>query len=60
MRRERAVARRDAPEILQSAEGILDAPTKLVETLVEAERFPIAIVPSKTLTSCDMNPGVNG
>src|SRR6187399_776824 len=35
----------DAPEILQSVESGLDAPTQLVETLVEAERLlPIGAI----------------
>jgi hypothetical protein len=55
--RQPIVARRDAPEILQSAEGILDAPTKLVEILVEAERFLlIAAIRNDRLGSTFMQP----
>ena len=37
--REPVVAGCDAPEILQSVECALDAPTKLVEALAEAKRL---------------------
>jgi hypothetical protein len=50
--RQSIVARCNAPEVLQSAEGILDARAKLVEVLVEAERLlPVAAIGNDGLGS---------